>query len=167
VLLIQGFIAARFRPKEIPCSAFLKAFEKREVVEDAISEGKLVGRMKVTEGGETKEVPFAASRVDPVLSQKLDEYGMTFRGQPEGTFLRDMLSRVLPVPLLFGIWRLLLADGGDRVRRSWPSARTGRSTTPRRRSRRARASSSPRRARRPPAPSSSTSSTQSPRRGGP
>ena len=34
VLLIQGFIAARFRPKEIPYSAFLKALEKRESVEE-------------------------------------------------------------------------------------------------------------------------------------
>jgi cell division protease FtsH len=92
VLLIQGFIAARFRPKEIPYSAFLKALEKREIVEVAISEGKLVGRMKVTEGTETKEVPFAAYRVDPELSQKLDQYGVTFRGQPESTFLRDLLS---------------------------------------------------------------------------
>jgi cell division protease FtsH len=112
VLLIQGFIAMRFRPKEIPCSAFPKALEKREVVEVAISEGKLVGRVKVTEVGETKEVPFAAYRVDPELPQKLDEYGVTFRGQPDSTFLRDLLSRVLPVLLRVGIWRLLLSRMG-------------------------------------------------------
>ena len=74
-----------------------------------ISEGKIVGRMKVTEGTETKEVPFAAYRVDPELSQRLDQFGVTFRGQPESTFLRDLLSWVLPVLLFVGLWRLLLA----------------------------------------------------------
>jgi cell division protease FtsH len=112
VLLIQGFIAARFRPKEIPYSAFLKALERKEVLEVAISEGKVFGKMKVTEGTETKEVPFAAYRVDPELSQKLDQFGVTFRGQPESTFLRDLLSWVLPVLLFVGLWRLLLSRMG-------------------------------------------------------
>ena len=114
VLLIQGFIPTRFRPKEIPYSAFLKALERKEVLEVAISEGRLVGKMKVTEGSETKEVPFAAYRVDPELSQKLDQFGVTFRGQPESTFLRDLLSWVLPVLLFVGLWRLLLSRTG------WP-----------------------------------------------
>jgi cell division protease FtsH len=112
VLLIQGVLAERFRPKEIPYSAFLKALERGEVVEVAISEGKIVGKMKVTEGSETKEVPFAAYRVDPELSRKLDERGVTFRGQPESTFLRDLLSWILPVLFFIVIWRFLLTRMG-------------------------------------------------------
>ena len=61
----------------------------------------------ISEGNETKEVPFAAYRVDPKRSQKLDQYGVTFRGQTESTFLRDLLSWVLPVLLFVGLWRLL------------------------------------------------------------
>lgn len=58
--------------------------------------------MQVTEGTETTEVPFAAYRVDPELSQKLDQFGVTVRGQPESALLRDLLSRVAPVLLFVG-----------------------------------------------------------------
>jgi cell division protease FtsH len=51
---------------------------------------------------------FRTIRVDPELSNMLQEYNVTFMGQVESTFIRDMLSWIIPVFLFIGIWFFLI-----------------------------------------------------------
>ena len=46
--------------------------------------------------------------MDLDLSEELAKHNVKFRGQPENTFLRDLLSWVLPALIFFGLWFLLM-----------------------------------------------------------
>lgn len=109
ILLLQNIIVTQYAPRTIPYSEFLNALEKGTVLEIAISEGKIFGKMKVTENNQEKEVAFNTFRVDPELSKQLAKYNIKFRGQPESTFIRDLLSWVVPVLLFFGVWYFIFS----------------------------------------------------------
>jgi len=47
---------------------------------------------------------FKTVRVDPEISRLLEQYNVTFKGQFESTFFRDLLSWVFPIFLFVGIW---------------------------------------------------------------
>jgi len=64
--------------------------------------------MRVAKDGQESEERFIALRVDPELSGELSKYNVKFRGQPESTFLRDLMSWVLPALIFFGIWFFLM-----------------------------------------------------------
>ncbi len=112
VLLIQDFIASQYQPRYIPYSEFLKALRTDQIIEVVITEGALAGKMRVTEEGQIKEVRFRTFRVDADLSNELSQHNVVFRGQPENTFLRDLVSWTLPALIFFGIWYLLMRRMG-------------------------------------------------------
>ncbi len=109
ILFMQNIIVTHYAPRTIPYSEFLNALEKGTIIEIAISEGKIFGKMKVTENNQEKEVAFNTVRVDPELSKQLAKYNIKFRGQPESTFIRDLLSWVVPVLLFFGVWYVIFS----------------------------------------------------------
>ena len=101
VLIIQSMIAQLFIVKTIPYSQFLNLLKEGKVTEIAIGENQIQGKMKDSAG---KLEDFKTVRVDPELSNMLDQYKVTFKGQVESTFLRDLISWVLPIFLLIGVW---------------------------------------------------------------
>jgi cell division protease FtsH len=105
VLLVQNYIAHMFVVKTIPYSQFLNLLKDGKVTEVAISENQIQGKMK-DEAGEL--VGFKSVRVDPELSQMLDQYKVTFKGEVEPTFFRDLLSWVLPILIFIGVWYFLM-----------------------------------------------------------
>ncbi|OQC28754.1 MAG: ATP-dependent zinc metalloprotease FtsH 4 [Deltaproteobacteria bacterium ADurb.Bin072] len=105
VLLVQNYIAHMFVVKTIPYSQFLNLLKDGKVTEIAISENQIQGKMK-DEAGEL--VDFKSVRVDPELSQMLDQYKVTFKGEVEPTFFRDLLSWVLPILIFIGVWYFLM-----------------------------------------------------------
>ncbi|NTU47499.1 MAG: cell division protein FtsH, partial [Syntrophobacteraceae bacterium] len=112
VLLLQDFIASQYQPRHIPYSEFLKALKGDQIIEVVITEGALAGKMRVTEEGQTKEVRFRTFRVDADLSSELAQHNVVFRGQPENTFIRDIISWTLPALIFFGVWYLLMRRMG-------------------------------------------------------
>ncbi|MHC1728770.1 MAG: ATP-dependent zinc metalloprotease FtsH [Syntrophobacteraceae bacterium] len=108
VLLIQNLITSQYQPRHIPYSEFLKSLKAGDIVEVVVTEGAISGKMKVQEGGEPKEVSFVTVRVDPEISEELSKHNIKFRGQVESTFMRDLLSWVLPIFIFMGIWYLLI-----------------------------------------------------------
>jgi cell division protease FtsH len=112
VLLLQDFIASQYQPRHIPYSEFLKALKADQIIEVVITEGALAGKMRVTEEGQAKEVRFRTFRVDADLSSELAQHNVVFRGQPENTFIRDIISWTLPALIFFGVWYLLMRRMG-------------------------------------------------------
>jgi len=108
VLLIQDFIASQYRPIALPYSEFLKSLQAGDIIEVVITQDRISGKMKVTDNQQTREVNFVTIRVDPELSNELAKHNVRFRGQPESTFLRDLLSWTLPALIFFGIWYLVM-----------------------------------------------------------
>ena len=108
ILILQDFIASQYQPRYIPYSEFLKHLKADQIIEVVITEGTIAGKMKESKEGQTKEVRFRTFRVDPEISGELAQHNVTFRGQPESTFLRDLFSWIFPALIFFGIWYLLM-----------------------------------------------------------
>ena len=111
VLLIQSYIASMMSSQVIPYSQFLKLLKDGKVSEVAITANRIEGKMKV-EGKPGEPQPFRTIRVDADLSELLDKYQVTFKGEVESTFLRDLFSWVFPIIIFFGIWYLLMKKMG-------------------------------------------------------
>ena len=111
VLLIQSYIASMMSSQVIPYSQFLKLLKEGKVSEVAITANRIEGKMKV-EGKPGEPQPFRTIRVDGDLSELLDKYQVTFKGEVESTFLRDLFSWVFPIIIFFGIWYLLMKRMG-------------------------------------------------------
>jgi cell division protease FtsH len=114
ILLIQFAITTTQRIAPIPYSQFQQLLREGKVAEIGVSDRFIQGKLKEPlPDGKTQ---FATTRVDPEFAQDLQKYGVTFTGQIESTFLRDLLSWILPVLLFFGVWtflaRRMAAQGG-------------------------------------------------------
>jgi len=105
VLIIQSYIASMFVVKTIPYSQFMAQLKAGKVTEIAVTQDQIQGKMKDPQG---KIEEFKTIRVDPEFSKTLEQYNVTFKGQIESTFLRDLLSWVLPIFLFIGIWYLFM-----------------------------------------------------------
>ncbi|HNY65140.1 MAG TPA: ATP-dependent zinc metalloprotease FtsH [Deltaproteobacteria bacterium] len=105
VLLAHSYIDSMMAVKAIPYSQFMTLLKQGKVAEIAISQGEIQGKMKNNEG---KLEDFKTVRVDPELSTILEQYNVTFKGKVESTFVRDIMSWVLPVFLFVGIWYFLM-----------------------------------------------------------
>ena len=108
VLIIQNMLFSALSVKVIPYSEFLKAVAENRVAEVAITSNQIQGRLKPTADSKEQGQAFRTIRVDQDLSQLLAGHGVTFKGEVESTFLRDLLSWVIPVFLFVGIWYFLI-----------------------------------------------------------
>ena len=59
------------------------------------------GSFKEPQDGKTQ---FVTTRVDPAVAQELAKSGVQFTGVAEDTFLRDLMSWVVPILIFFAIW---------------------------------------------------------------
>ncbi len=121
VLLIQIFITPFFNPSEIPYSQFKAAVRSGHVEEVSISTNVIHGKMK-TDAAQTTEpiAPGEATRLfdtvrveDPDLIRDLEDHGVKITGVIESTFLRDLLSWLIPIALFLGVWLFLLRRMGQ------------------------------------------------------
>lgn len=104
VLILHNLLFSAFAVRTIPYSEFLELLKQGKVETVAIRSNQIQGQLVETEGGEM----FRTIRVDKDLSNLLDEYQVEFSGEIESTFLRDILSWVLPIFLFFGIWAFMM-----------------------------------------------------------
>jgi cell division protease FtsH len=108
VLILQNTISQKFRIEQITYSEFIKALQNGKVVEIAITQDRIQGKMRTTKDGQEVEKTFSTVRVDPNLSQILEKYNVTFKGVVESNFLKNLASWFFPVLLFFGIWYLMM-----------------------------------------------------------
>jgi len=104
VLLIQDMILSAFAIQTIPYSQFLKMLKENRIVEVAISADKIQGKMKAENSAEGKETAFRTVRVDPEISDLLDQYNVSFKGEIDSRFLPTLLSWIVPTAIFFGVW---------------------------------------------------------------
>ena len=96
VLIVQNYIASMYAAQVIPYSQFLTLLKAGKVTEVAVTANQIQGKMKV-DGAPDETQPFKTIRVDPDLSNLLEQYPVTFKGEIESTFLRDLFSWVFPL----------------------------------------------------------------------
>jgi cell division protease FtsH len=108
VLIVQNMMVSVLAIETIPYSRFLKLLKEKKITEVAISANQIQGRMLTDTETSGKGVMFRTLRVDPEISNLLEEYNVTFKGQVESTVLRDIFAWVFPVLLFVGIWYFMM-----------------------------------------------------------
>jgi cell division protease FtsH len=105
VLALQYFYVQSQEVEPIPYSTFDRLLNEGKIKNIAITDKHITGEFKTPIDGKTR---FVTTRVDPEFAAKLDQKGVEYRGVVESTFLRDLLSWILPILLFFGVWWFLI-----------------------------------------------------------
>jgi cell division protease FtsH len=104
LMVIQYVYTTTQQVATIPYSQFEQLLREGKIAEIGISDRFIRGKLK--EPLEGKSI-FVTTRVDPEFAQQLEKYNVRYTGQVESTFLRDLLSWVIPVLLFAGVWAYL------------------------------------------------------------
>jgi cell division protease FtsH len=111
ILVLQYIYTMAQRIEPIPYSQFQQLLHEGKIAEIGVSDRYIQGKLKEPlPGGKTQ---FVTTRVDPQFAEELQKYGVTYTGQVESTFLRDLLSWIIPVVLFVGIWTFLARRMGQ------------------------------------------------------
>jgi cell division protease FtsH len=102
VLLIQYLVSMANQIASIPYSEFQRLLRENKVETVGVSDRFIQGTVKEPLPGGQKQ--FVTTRVEPEFAAELDRYGVRFTGQIESTFVRDLLSWIMPVLLFVGLW---------------------------------------------------------------
>jgi cell division protease FtsH len=111
LLWLQGLWQGATRTEPVPYSEFEKALAEGRIDDVTISDQAIIGRLKAPEGRKTTLV---ASRVEPDLAARLERYGVPYSRIVENTWLRDLLSWIVPALVFFGLWFFLIRRFADR-----------------------------------------------------
>jgi cell division protease FtsH len=108
VLILQNYIASMYAVPTIPYSQFIALLQQGKVGEVAISSNQIQGKYKAPYTGPEGTKEFKTVRVDPQLSESLQNYRVVFKGEIESTLLRDLISWIFPIVLFVGVWFFLM-----------------------------------------------------------
>jgi cell division protease FtsH len=106
VIWVRDLWVASQSIEQISYSDFQRALREDRIERIDVLETELRGTYKSPAQGEPRE--FSTPRVDLDIARDLDQYEVEYRGVVENTFLRDLLSWVLPALVFFGLWMFLL-----------------------------------------------------------
>ncbi|MBV9828620.1 MAG: ATP-dependent zinc metalloprotease FtsH [Alphaproteobacteria bacterium] len=102
IMIIQGIFASYTKIEQVPYSAYQDALKAGKIAEVRVSGNYIQGTYKKPDESDYSE--FITNRVDPETAQELSKYDVKFSGAIESTFLRDLLSWIVPIALFFGVW---------------------------------------------------------------
>ncbi|MGJ3669960.1 ATP-dependent zinc metalloprotease FtsH [Klebsiella pneumoniae] len=105
LLSLQSYWQTAKSVEPVPYSEFEKALAEGRVAEVVVSDRTVTGRLKSPDSrGKTTIV---ATRVEPDLADRLSKYDVPYARVLESTWLRDVLSWILPAVAFFGVWFFL------------------------------------------------------------
>jgi cell division protease FtsH len=89
----------------VPYSQFEKLLADNQISEVVVSDQTVTGKLKTPQAGKSTVV---ANIVQPQLADRLSKYNVKFTRVYESTFLRDLLSWIVPALVFFGVWFFLV-----------------------------------------------------------
>jgi cell division protease FtsH len=104
LLLVQQWWQAAQTIEVLPYSEFEKLLAEGRIAEVTVTERHVTGKLKNPEGRKSTVV---ANRVEPDLAERLAKYNVPYSQVYESTFLRDLLSWIVPALVFFGVWYFL------------------------------------------------------------
>jgi cell division protease FtsH len=117
ILLAQMYYGAP-AGRSIPYSEFKTLLKNDAIVEVTLTDQSIRGTLKEPLAGDPKATQFTVTRVeDPKLTEELEAKGVKYTGELANRWLPDLLSWILPLVVLMGIWgfffrRMGGAEGG-------------------------------------------------------
>jgi cell division protease FtsH len=101
LLLFQSVWTTWRTVETIPYSEFLSLLNQGQITEVTVHQEQITGKLKEPINGRDL---FVTVRVDPELAQEITKAGATVTGTVENTFFSTLLSWLMPVLILVGIW---------------------------------------------------------------
>ena len=89
----------------VPYSEFEQLLSEGKIAEVVVSDTRITGKLTGADSGKKVAV---ANLVQPDLAERLSKFGVSYTQVHESTFLRDILSWVVPALVFFGVWYLLV-----------------------------------------------------------
>ena len=111
VLWAQSLWQSAVRVEPVPYSDFEKALADGKIDSVVIGEQTITGHLKTPEGRKTALV---ATRVEPDVAAHLDKYNVRYSRVVESTFLRDLMSWIVPAAVFVGLWYFVIRRMADR-----------------------------------------------------
>ena len=105
VLIVQQWWAQAQQTEVVPYSQFEQMLAERKFDKVYVSDQRIIGQLKSPQGAKTTIV---ANIVAPELAKSLAKYDVTYTRIYESTWLKDILSWVLPALVFFGLWYFLI-----------------------------------------------------------
>ncbi len=106
IMWLQSLWVELRQVERISYSEFQEYLKTGRVSEITVYENRIEGALsRPAPGGQSR---FVTIRVEPELAKDLERYNVKFGGAVESTFLRDLLSWVVPTLLFFGLWMFLV-----------------------------------------------------------
>ncbi|MDH4481006.1 MAG: ATP-dependent zinc metalloprotease FtsH [Rhodoferax sp.] len=105
LLLLQNVWQTASQSEVVSYSEFEKALAEGRIAEVTVSEQSLVGRLKSANG---QKLQLVTARVVPDVAARLDKFNVPYLRVFENTWLREILSWIVPALLLFGLWYFLI-----------------------------------------------------------
>jgi len=105
ILLLQQWWGQFQQTEIVPYSEFERLLAENRIEEVVVSGERVIGKLRSPEGGKTVAI---ANLVAPELAERLSKYGVRYTRVHESTWLRDLLSWVVPAFVFFGLWLFLV-----------------------------------------------------------
>jgi len=102
---LQGLLQGSASTDTVPYSQFEQALAEGRISEVAISDQTLSGRLKEPVGNKTR---WQTVRVEPDLAARLEAFDVPYTRVIDSTWLRDVMSWILPSLVFFGLWFFLI-----------------------------------------------------------
>jgi cell division protease FtsH len=106
ILLLQNLFVQWRSVEQIPYSQFLSYLQSDAIEEISITNQHIRGTLKQPPEGTRKR--FNTVRVEPELADQLAGHDLKYTGVVESTWLRDLVSWVLPVLFFVAIWLFVI-----------------------------------------------------------
>jgi len=110
LLLVQNLYTRYTQIEPIPYSRFQHFLEQGQIAEIAITENQIFGTLKEKHADGFKD--FVTTRVEPDLAEILDKYNVVYTGVVQSTWLRDVLSWIVPMVIFIAIWLFIIRRMG-------------------------------------------------------
>jgi len=105
MVAVMAIFASYTQIAQLPYSEFQDALKAGKIAEVRVSGNYIQG--KFTEPDANRRTDFITTRVAPEIAQELSKYNVKFAGAIESTWLRDLLSWVVPIALFAGVWMFM------------------------------------------------------------
>ena len=113
IILVHDFIVATQKAEELPYSEFKNLLAAGKVAEVTVTQQRVTGVLRPEDTTKEQKL-FTAIRVeDPDLIKELSAGNTKFSGVIESTFLRDLLSWIVPALVFVGIWYFAMRRFGQ------------------------------------------------------
>jgi cell division protease FtsH len=111
LLLFQSFWVSYNQVENIPYSKFQELLKDKQIDNVVVSPSAIQGEFKEPKNGRKF---FTTTPVNPEIANELQKYNVQFTGSTGESFLRDILSWVLPVIFFFALWAFFFRRMADR-----------------------------------------------------